>query len=738
MMKAASLAFTLALLFAPGAAVSLSPITRVVELLQALAVQVEKDGKTETDLYENYMCWGKSVISQKTASNAAAEMKITELETYIADLEAGRIELTSERADLEKDIATLMNDLESAAALRKKEHEDFLEAELEMTKAIKALDEAIETLDEATKDHKEGVLLAVRSRLQGARNSGGMASLAAHQEALQQAVKLGEKFLDRADAIFLKRVLTGEVPDVPKADWKKLNRKATFKMKYKARSFKIQDTLKKLQQTFTINLKDAREKEDKDQKEYDALKEAKEGQLDAARDALAKMEKENGARGMSKQDAIDEVDALKKQVKDDTKFIEETEKALEDKKKSFKERQELRQGELGAISKAISILHNDDARDLFKRSFASQAPGEFLQIQQTSRSMTMAKGKRVFLELQALARRSGDQRLLDIARLAAEPEEGESAKKAFEPVIKAIDKMVKQLQEEETKDLEIKETCEEDRMKNTRDAIVAAREIDEMTDTINKLAEEIAECKKRIEELEKEHAEVEAALKKATRMREEEHAAWEVTDKDDKEAAVTVESAKQVLENFYQENGLVFAQKGKQPVTGMRAGEAPPPPPPTWEGGYGGKTGEMGGIVAILEMVHEDIVKDRADAKADEDRSQAEYDAFKKDSEDKMEAIKDDIEATEKRMGKAETEKTETESQRATKKGELNVILEKIRSINPNCEYFEVNYVMRRKNRQIEIDGLLKAKAILEGGEFDESDPNRELKPGDAFLQKRK
>merc|ERR1719502_152514 len=151
MMKAASLAFTFALLLAPGAAVSLSPITRVVELLQALAVQVEKDGKTETDLYENYVCWGKSVISQKTASNAAAEIRITELETYIADLEAGRIELTSERADLEKEIATLMNDLESAAALRKKEHEDFLEAELEMTKAIKALDEAIETLDEATK-----------------------------------------------------------------------------------------------------------------------------------------------------------------------------------------------------------------------------------------------------------------------------------------------------------------------------------------------------------------------------------------------------------------------------------------------------------------------------------------------------------------------------------------------------------------------------------------------------------
>merc|ERR1719265_628421 len=184
------------------------------------------------------------------------------------------------------------------------------------------------------------------------------------------------------------------------------------------------------------------------------------------------------------------------------------------------------------------------------------------------------------------------------------------------------------------------------------------------------------------------------------------------------------------------DNGLVFVQK--QPVEGMAAGEAPPPPPPTWEGGYGGKTGESQGIVAIMEMVEEDIKKDRADAKADEDDAQKEYDAFKKDSEDKMSSLKKEKEATEKRMGDAETDKSNTEKSRATKKGELDTLLDKIKDINPNCEYFEVNYPMRTKNRQIEIDGLNKAKAILQGGTFDEGpDPNREIKPGDAFLQKR-
>merc|ERR1719440_2298546 len=316
-----------------------------------------------------------------------------------------------------------------------------------------------------------------------------MAELAKRQEHLKKAVEFGERFLAKADATFLKRMLLG---DVPKVDWKKLNRKATFKMAYKARSFKIQDTLKKLHQTFSINLQDARDAEAKAQEEYETLKAAKEEQLDAARTALTKMAGENGAKQMSREDAVDEVKALTKQVEDDTKFIAQTEKSLAEKKAAWKERSALREGELAAISKAIEILHNDDARDLFKRSFASQAPGEFLQVQQTSRkaATSMQLSKKVSETLREAARRSGDARLFKLARLAEDPEEIKSVKTRFGPIIKAIDKMIAQLQEEENVDLEIKEKCEKDRMENTREAILASREIDEMTDLITKLTEE--------------------------------------------------------------------------------------------------------------------------------------------------------------------------------------------------------------------------------------------------------
>merc|ERR1719327_2589629 len=87
---------------AEGATEKLNPITRVVELLQGLAKKVEADGKMEEDLFEKYVCWYKTVVKSKTASNAAAKDRIESLEAYIDDIEAGRIEFTSERVDLEE------------------------------------------------------------------------------------------------------------------------------------------------------------------------------------------------------------------------------------------------------------------------------------------------------------------------------------------------------------------------------------------------------------------------------------------------------------------------------------------------------------------------------------------------------------------------------------------------------------------------------------------------------------
>jgi len=712
-MKTAVAALLSALAVSPNEAVraQLSPISRVVELLNGLAETAEKEGKKEEDLYESYVCWAKTVIDTKTGTNAEATTRIDELNAYIADLDAGRIELTTERVDLEKEIKNLNQDLESMKANRNQENEDFLAAKDEMEKTIKALDSAIKVMAEATGDHTEGEFI------QG-QDTEGFAARSEESQSLARAVELGHKFLTKGDAIFFQRLLTGEVP---KADWKKLNRKAGFKMKYKARSFHIQDVLKKMHDTFSQNLEDAEANEQKALDDYTELKDAKTEQLTTAEDALGKMDGENGAKAMSKEDAETERDALTTQRTNDEGFIEATATDLKTKKGEWKDRQLLRAGEIEAINKAVSILHSDDARDLFKSSLKSQS---FLQVTATSKAASAGS------ILATAAKRTGDKRMAALAKSLQTPNDSMATGSHFDEVIAAIDDMVATLKSEEEIDLENKETCEKDRADDTRTAIKAARTMDERSDTIDALKVDIAEIVKTMAENVGEIKSVTEELNKAQTLRNDEHTEWEAADRDDGAAAELVDRAKGVLSDFYSENGLVFVQKKKMaPVV---AGEAPPPPPSTWEAPYGGKTGESQGIVSILEMIHEDILKDKTKGKADEDKAEETFQAFKTNSEQQISTLEGANTDLEETKGQKEDDISTAKEQRGAKHDELNAVIAKINDATPSCVYNTINYPVRLENRQVEIDGLIKAKAILQGGEFPEDTSGREIKPGDA------
>merc|ERR1719465_351293 len=145
---------------------------------------------------------------------------------------------------------------------------------------------------------------------------------------IRKVLDLGQNFLSEQDSRFLEQVLDGQVPDV---DWKKLNRKATFKMKYKARSLKIQEILADMLQTFEDNLADATKKEKDAKSSFDTLMGSKNSQLSAAQDALSGGEGEGAARTLAADEAQEEVDALTTQVGNDEKYISQAEASYADK-----------------------------------------------------------------------------------------------------------------------------------------------------------------------------------------------------------------------------------------------------------------------------------------------------------------------------------------------------------------------------------------------------------------------
>lgn len=711
----------------------LNPITRVVQLLEGLAKKIEQDGKMEEDLYDAYVCWATTVIKTKTASNEAAKGRIEELSAYIDDIESGRIEFTSERSDLEAAIKGLHGEIETAEDMRDKEKKDFEAAKEEMEKAIAALEEAVAVLkdgtaeksEEGTEEKPEASMLSIKGRVKREVQTFKEGEHTGASDALKNAIELGQRYLSKGDALFLQRVLSGEVP---KADWKKLNRKATFKSKYKARSGKIQMILADMLETFKTNLDDATKKEKEAQENHDALMKSKNEELSGNQEALAAGEKEGSARGMAKEDAEKEVEDLKAQIEADTKYIADTESALATKKEEWKERKKLRTLEIASINKAIAILNSDEARDTMKSSFKSQG---YLQTLKGKRQQTMllqrqqksSLRQRAFAMLVAVK-----DRRLDSVKELLKTSEG-----PLDEVIQMIDEMVETLKKEEAEDLEKKETCESQREEDTASARKLSLNIDDLTDVMTRNQAKIEELKKIIEEKEAEIKEMEKALAEATANREKEKLAYEAAKADDEAAAELIKKAKETLEGFYKDNGLTFVQRAEQPPT-VEAGKAPPPPPPTWEAPYGGAKGESTGIQAILQMILEDVEADIAKADAAEKEAIEEYEKFKADTEQSIADNQKSIEDMKGEIATCEENIENAKTERADKMGELKSVMEEIKLAEPGCEFMTINFSVRAKNRQLEIDGLLKAKAILQGGTYTEGpDPNRELKPGDAM-----
>merc|ERR1719281_1626655 len=490
--------------------------------------------------------------------------------------------------------------------------------------------------------------------------------------ALQRALQMGKRYLSKGDAEFLERVLTGEVPEV---DWKKLNRKATFKMKYKARSGKIQKILADMLQTFKDNLADATVKEKEAKAAYDKLMASKKEELGTAEDALTDGKKEGAARGMAKDEAQQEVDDLKAQIEADEGYIKDTEEAHAIKLEEWKERKKLRKLEVASINKAIAILNSDDARDTMKKSFESQG---YLLLQKSALSSLRKQASAAIRRVGVVA---NDPRLQALAMTVLLQQKGH-----FDKVIEAIDKMVETLRAEEAEDLKNKEECEKERMEKTKEARKMSLQIDDATEEIARQRGLIEELKAQIEEKEAEIKELKEALEKATKQREDEKMAYEAASADDHAAVELIKQAMDVLKGFYEDNGLVLAQRGAQPPE-VKAGEAPPPPPPTWDAPYGGAKGESTGIQAILSMILEDVEADIAKAKKAEEDAIAEYEKFVEDTKESIATNNKAIEDMKGEIATCEENVATAMEERNTAKGSLDAVMEEIKAAQPGCEF---------------------------------------------------
>merc|ERR1719230_1977929 len=200
----------------------------------------------------------------------------------------------------------------------------------------------------------------------------------------------------------------------------------------------------------------------------------------------------------------------------------------------------------------------------------------------------------------------------------------------FKKVKKMIKDLIVKLMEEANEEAEHKGWCDTELLTNekTRKEMTSAvetlhAEIDQLEASIAKLTEDIGELTKSV-------AELDAAMSKATKLRQEEKAKNTETISDAGEAQTAVAQALTVLKEFYAKaaEATAFVQQK----------------PEIFDAPYKGMQAENGGVVGMLEGIESDFARLESETKAAEATAQKEYDTFMTDSKVDKEAKSTDIE----------------------------------------------------------------------------------------------
>merc|ERR1719171_2819892 len=361
-----------AALGAEGAVASgANPIRKVVTLLQNMQKEIEETGKKEKELYDKFMCYCSSNNGELAKSIEDGKASIEQLE---GKLKAGQAEKSQNEQDLiqhKKDREAAIADLSEATVIREKEAAEFAAEKADSETNIKAMAGAIPALE-------KGMGGASLMQMEGGSRLRKIAESFPFQDDMDR--KSVMSFLDQS----------GD---------------------YVPQSGQIVGILKQMKEEMEGSLAKAVEDEEKAVAGFADLKSSKEQEQQAATTAIETKQTRAGELAVSVVQVADDIEDTTEEVADTEKFAAQLEEQCGTKEKEWAEREKLRSEEIAAISDAISIVNDDDALDVFKKTIPSALIEEKVGFLQRSESQA-SKAQRAKAILSEVARTSSHSSIL--------------------------------------------------------------------------------------------------------------------------------------------------------------------------------------------------------------------------------------------------------------------------------------------------------------------------------------
>merc|ERR1719316_801612 len=264
---------------------------------------------------------------------------------------------------------------------------------------------------------------------------------------------------------------------------------------------------------------------------------------------------------------------------------------------------------------------------------------------------------------------------------------------------------------------------------------VASKKVEASTGTISELTDEIDTVKDEVAALTGEMKELDKSVAEATNQRKAEHAEYTETQALNEAAVQLLQKAKNRLNKFY--NPVLYKAPPKKELTMeeklyAKAGRSEFNAPASLVqidphklallqsqtftlAPYEKKQGKSTGVLALMDMMVQEIEGDRSKAEADEKAAQKEYEKLMTESAETRAQDAKGITDKEGTIAEMETRLAAAKESKALDQETLEDIGKYISHMHTQCDFLLENYDMRKEARANELESLKNSKAVLSG-----------------------
>merc|ERR1719460_466661 len=298
---------------------------------------------------------------------------------------------------------------------------------------------------------------------------------------------------------------------------------------YSSQGGGILDTLKDMTEKAESTLSDARAEEMKSAHAYAMLKQSLEMELKTMNKRMSAATAEKAGTEKEMQDASEQLAATEKTLAADTKYLEELQQSCAAKASEWAQRQKDAAEEMGAIEKAKEIL--------------TDGVKAFLQVSSKTTTKDSNVRSQVVAIMNKLVKKTPSYSLSQVAAAARSD--------TFGKIKGLIESMINRLEEEAAQEADAKAFCDTETSKSKAKQADLTAKMDMHAVRIEKATANIEELNVQTKKLQEEIAAMDAAQAEATKLRQDEHAAYEKASSDFKQSATAVANAMSVLQEYY-------------------------------------------------------------------------------------------------------------------------------------------------------------------------------------------